>query len=136
MFRSSFPWFLLVESQPPPNNCQYMKTIIAGGRDVVDYFHLEEALEGYRCDISEVVSGGAQGADALGERYAKGAGLPLKVFKADWQANGKAAGPIRNRQMAEYAQALIAIWDGKSAGTKNMIEEARSRGLHVHVHMI
>lgn len=113
-----------------------MITIIAGGRDITDYDHLQDALEAYRNDITEVVSGGAEGVDAMGERYAKGAGLPLKVFKADWAANGKAAGPIRNRQMAEYAQALLAIWDGKSRGTANMIEEARKRGLFVQVHMI
>lgn len=113
-----------------------MKTIIAGGRDITDYFHLEEALEAYRNDITEVVSGGAEGADSLGERYAKGAGIPLKIFKADWATNGKAAGPMRNRQMAEYAQALLALWDSKSRGTANMIEEARKRGLFVQVHMI
>jgi hypothetical protein len=112
-----------------------MKTIIAGGRDVTEYFHLEEALESYRNDITEVVSGGASGADALGERYARGSKLPIKRFPADW-SQGKAAGPIRNRQMAEYAEALIAIWDGKSRGTANMIEEAKKRGLLVHVHLI
>lgn len=112
------------------------RTIIAGGRDITDYFHLEEALESCRFDISEVVSGGAEGADKLGERYAKGAGLALRVIPADWAKYGKSAGPIRNRQMAEYAQALIAIWDGKSRGTANMLEEARARGLLVHVHLV
>jgi hypothetical protein len=113
-----------------------MKTIIAGGRDVTEWHHLMEALESYRNDITEVVSGGAQGADALGERYAREAGLPLKRFPADWAKNGKAAGPIRNREMAAYAQALIALWDGKSRGTANMIEEARARSLNVHIHLI
>ena len=114
-----------------------MKTIIAGGREIKDRFHIVKAcLEAREEGIipTEVVSGGATGADFQGEQWAKCASIPVKVFLADWLGYGYAAGPIRNRQMAAYADALIAVWDGKSRGTKNMIEEATKRGLKVYVH--
>ncbi len=102
-----------------------MKTIIAGCRGFNDYNLLKEKVDYYRKDhvISEVVSGTARGADYLGEEYANENGIPIKSFPADWDNYGKAAGPIRNRQMAEYADVLIAVWDGKSKGTNNMIIE-------------
>jgi len=102
-----------------------MKTIIAGCRGFNDYNLLKEKVDYYRKDhvITEVVSGTARGADYLGEEYANENGIPIKSFPADWENYGKAAGPIRNRQMAEYADVLIAVWDGKSKGTNNMIIE-------------
>ena len=111
-----------------------MKVIIAGSRNIATPDALRDALADSGFDVSEVVSGGARGVDQLGEWWAAHEGLPVKVFKADWKKHGRAAGPIRNRQMAEYADALLAIWDGESPGTKNMIEEAQKRGLKVHVH--
>lgn len=84
--------------------------------------------------VTEVVSGGARGADAFGEEWARDRRVPVRVFPADWNRHGRAAGPIRNREMAEYADALVAVWDGESRGTKNMIEEATKRGLKVHVY--
>lgn len=84
----------------------------------------------------EIVSGGAMGVDFCGEVYAKKAELPLTVMKADWEKHGKAAGPIRNSQMAEYADALIAVWDGKSKGTLDMINQMRKRDKLVYVHTI
>lgn len=102
-----------------------MKTIIAGCRTFKDYALLKEKLNHYRNytgNIYEVVSGGADGADFLGEKYAVENGIPIKHFPADWNTHGRAAGPIRNKQMADYADCLIAVWDGKSKGTKNMID--------------
>ena len=102
-----------------------MKTIISGCRDFTDYNLLKSKLDYYRKDhtITEVVSGAASGADTLGENYAVENELPVKQFKANWKQYGNAAGPIRNRQMAHYADVLIAVWDGKSKGTHNMMEE-------------
>ena len=80
-----------------------------------------------------IVSDHASGADALGERYAQERGYETEVYPADWKTNGRAAGPIRNAQMAAVADALIAFWDGKSRGTKNMIDTATKRGLQVAV---
>jgi hypothetical protein len=113
-----------------------MKTIIAGGRDINDYAILLAAIEEANFTITEVVSGGAKGVDALGEQYAESMNLTLKIYPADWEKNGRAAGPIRNRQMAEYGDQLIAIWDGKSRGTKNMIETATKKGLTIYVKRI
>ena len=102
-----------------------MKTIIAGCRDFKDYNLLKAKVDYHRNThpITEVVSGCAEGADTLGEQYAGEYLIPTKLFEADWNTFGRAAGPIRNRQMAEYADVLIAVWDGKSKGTKNMIAE-------------
>ena len=102
-----------------------MKTIIAGCRDFKDYNLLKDKVDYHRntYPITEVVCGGATGADELGEIYAGQNSIPVKSFSADWNLHGRAAGPIRNRQMAEYADCLIAVWDGKSKGTKNMIAE-------------
>lgn len=102
-----------------------MKTIIAGSRLFNDYDLLKKQVNHYRFYkgvITEIVSGCAKGADALGEQFAVENGIPLKYFPADWDTHGRAAGPIRNQQMAEYADALIAVWDGASRGTKNMID--------------
>jgi hypothetical protein len=110
-----------------------MRVIIAGGRDINDYSLVEEAVKESGFIITEVVSGMASGVDALGVNYAINNGIRFAPFSADWNKHGRAAGPIRNKQMAEYGEALIAIWDGKSKGTKNMIETATRLGLYVYV---
>ena len=111
-----------------------MKTIIAGSRTVVDYGILLEAVVQAPFVITTVVSGGARGADKLGELYAAAARLPLHVYPADWKNYGRKAGFIRNIEMAQNAEALIAVWDGVSRGTKHMIEEAKKHGLTVYVY--
>ena len=112
-----------------------MKTIIAGGRDYRfterDYDYLDQRLS--IGGISEVVCGGSTGADECGRQWAIANDVPVKLFPADWKKHGKAAGPIRNRQMAVYAHKLIAFWDGVSKGTKNMIDTAREEGCMVTV---
>lgn len=106
-----------------------MKTIIAGLRNFHDYGFVADCLAKTDIQITEVVSGRASGVDHLGEIWAKAKGLPIKVFRADWDKYGKAAGPIRNKQMAQYAEALIAFWDGKSPGIGSMLREADRAGL-------
>lgn len=106
------------------------KVIIAGGRDFNDYELLKKSLKHYNF---EVVSGLAKGADALGVRLAKEYNLPLHRFPPDWNKHGKSAGIIRNIQMAKYADALIAFWDGRSTGTGHMIKEAHKHGLKVKI---
>ena len=110
-----------------------MKTIIAGSRNIYDYGLVEEAVKESGFDITEVVSGKARGVDTLGEMWADNHKVSVKPFPADWDRYGKRAGPIRNFQMANYADALIAIWDFKSHGTKNMIKNARYKGLKVYI---
>lgn len=110
-----------------------MKVIIAGSRDITDYRQVEAAYLSSNMVITEIVSGGARGVDSLGEQVAKNFGIPVKVFPADWNKYGKRAGALRNIQMANYAEGLIAIWDGKSKGTKHMIDEANKLGLSVYI---
>lgn len=113
-----------------------MKTIIAGSRDITDYLEVKKAVLKSDFIITEVVSGGARGVDKLGERFAELYDLPVKVFPctpADWKKFGNKAGILRNIQMGDYADALIAIWDGKSPGTKQMIDYATKKGLKVYV---
>lgn len=117
-------------------NNKHLRVIIAGSRDINDYEIVEDAIRESQFPIAVVVSGGARGVDALGELYAESMNIPIHVFEPDWDKNGRAAGPIRNRKMAENADALIAIWDGKSRGTKNMIETATKLGLLVFVKTI
>ncbi len=112
-----------------------MKLIIAGGRDYqftdADYAYLEELrLSRFVAPIEEVVSGGATGADECGEAWAKLHEIPVRRFPADWKANGKAAGPIRNKQMAEYADALALFPGGR--GTNNMYQEALNAQLEIY----
>lgn len=110
-----------------------MKTIIAGSRSVQNQSHLLAAISRARLPISEVVSGGARGIDRLGEQWATTQGIPVRQFLPNWEKFGRAAGMIRNAEMARYADALIAIWDGKSRGTKQMIEQAKKYGLKVFI---
>ena len=104
------------------------KVVVAGGRDFSDYkllaTKLDHLLANYLPHV-QIVSGGASGADALGERYAQDRGLSLATFPADWKTHGSAAGPIRNEQMAQYADAVVVFWDGLSRGTKSMRELAQ-----------
>jgi len=110
-----------------------MKVIIAGSRNFYNYKKLYEICDHLLQNQSkiEIVSGTARGADKLGEQYAKEKGYPIKQFPADWKRFGRAAGPKRNEQMAEYAGMLVAFWDGKSRGTKNMIQIAEKENLKV-----
>ena len=113
------------------------KVIVARCRDFADYELLKEKCDFYlqnkKPENIVIVSGHASGADALGEHYAQERGYETEIYPADWKTNGRAAGPIRNAQMATVADALIAFWDGKSRGTKNMIDTAKKHNLHVAV---
>jgi len=113
-----------------------MRTIIAGGRDFDDLPWMAlclDELQQHGWSITEVVSGVAKGADITGEEWAHDTEISIKQFPADWETNGKAAGPIRNTKMADYAEALVAFWDGNSRGTKHMIDTAVKKGLYVKV---
>lgn len=72
----------------------------------------------------------------MGELWAKKHGIPVAPFPADWNKFGKRAGAIRNADMAMYADALVAVWDGKSRGTRDMIKKAEALGLKFYVKRI
>jgi hypothetical protein len=116
------------------------KIIIAGGRDFDDKRQLNIAMwpwcfeDEYHMPNVEVVCGMAKGADMMGLEWAIVNWCPVKEFPANWNAHGNSAGHIRNNDMAEYADVLVAFWDGKSKGTKSMIDIALRKGLEVHVH--
>lgn len=109
--------------------------IIAGSRSFNNYEKFADALNdlSYFLDPTAVFSGLAHGADTMALRWAAEEDLPVKKFPADWDKYGKAAGPIRNEQMAQEADALVAFWDGESRGTKSMIDLALKNGLFVVV---
>lgn len=113
-----------------------MKVIIAGSRGITNEQLIFSAIKDSGFEITEVVSGGAEGVDKFGEKYANRFDIPLKIFPADWKRKKASAGIIRNAEMANYAEALIAVWDGKSKGTKNMIEIAGRKGLLVFVEIV
>lgn len=121
------------------------RVIIAGSRTFKDYPFLEDTLNKIltsKIPNIQIVSGGQismdenknpHGADYLGEQWARKKAYPIHIFPANWNKHGKAGGPIRNKQMAEYADALIAFHDGQSKGTANMIEEARKAKIPVRI---
>jgi hypothetical protein len=131
-----------------------MRVIIAGSRHLtrVDYPLLERAIlivqKKHKWKITEVVCGEALGGDALGKRWAKANGIPWKPFKPDWgdpEDPNTEAGHIRNEEMAQYSSSqvcakgrriqggVIALWDGHSFGTKDMIDRAKRHKLLVYI---
>lgn len=114
-----------------------MKLIIAGGRDFDNrdllYNTLDLLSQLEFKPITQVITGGAKGADELGKQWAKDRGHDHLEINADWHTLGKAAGPIRNTKMAEIGEALVAFWNGESSGTGNMISTAKSRQLFTRV---
>lgn len=106
------------------------RVVVAGCRDFNDYDVAKEFIDRCICEKRKefdivFVSGGCRGADMLGERYAKENGMAIERYPADWDTYGKAAGPIRNRQMAQVCDYVICFWDGKSPGTRTMIQYAK-----------
>jgi hypothetical protein len=114
------------------------KVIIAGSRGFSNYKLLKETCDKYLREKKKthnvvVISGHARGADSLGEKYASDEDLDLEIYPADWKKYGKSAGFMRNEQMANIADAVIAFWNGESHGTKHMIDIAEEKGLNVKV---
>lgn len=110
-----------------------MRVIIAGTRSAT-YEHTGVAIEASPFNITTVVCGMANGADMSGWRWAKMNDIPIAEYPVDWKKHGAAAGPIRNREMAGNADALILVWDGKSSGSADMLKEAKARGLETFVY--
>ena len=116
-----------------------MKVIIAGSRGITNPTHLDIAVlmaKDMGIKPTEIVSGGAVGVDKMGEHIATLNNIPIKQFLPDRKRHGKAAGPIRNKQMVDYADALIAVWDGKSKGTLSTIQYAQEKGIQICVYTV
>lgn len=123
-----------------------MKVIVAGSRWLRDAALVEEAIRRSHFPVSEVVCGASRkqvrdvlagirlpNADILGALWAIDRGLPVKYFPPDWPRFGDNAGPIRNGEMAAYAEALVLLWDGESKGSKSMHEQGERYGLLEYV---
>ncbi len=115
--------------------------VIAGSRGFTDYVAAEEYLDGILKEILRaravtILSGCARGADELGEIYAERRGLRVERHPALWDAYGRRAGIIRDREMAEACDMAVCFWDGKSLGTKAMIEFALEAGKPVKIKMV
>lgn len=133
-----------------------MKVCISGDREITDPNIVKRAIEASSFNITELVEGGARGADKLGKEWALKNGVPVTTFPANWKDitregavvksrknewSGKmekydaAAGTFRNEQMASYADALIAIQtNGKTPGTQNMISLAKKYNLQIFIY--
>ena len=117
------------------------RVVIAGCRDYENYEQAKEFIDICLSNVRKeneiiIVSGGARGADAIGERYAKENGFAVEKYPADWEKYGKSAGPIRNKQMAEIADYVICFWNEKSKGTKSMIDFAKKLNKPVRIKII
>ena len=127
--------FLVIKDQTKVDaSTEEYKLVIAGSREFKDYSLLSETLDKHlknraRNKAITIISGTAKGADQLGEQYAKEKGYKIEYYPADWERYGNAAGPIRNTQMAKAADDVIVFWDGKSAGTRNMMEAAEKENI-------
>lgn len=118
------------------------KLIVAGSRDFNDFQFLELKLNYLLSNVTdeiEIVSGCAKGADKLGEDYAEKYGYKIKRFPAKWGEYGRAAGPIRNGEMGDYALpdgACVVFWKNRSDGTRNMIGAAKRRNLKLRIYEV
>lgn len=125
-----------------------IRIIVAGTRTFSDYELLRNKLDDFISELKQkhpnkqivIITGAAKGADQLGSFYARSHNIPIKEFPADWTTYGKAAGPIRNKQMLDYAlheiPELIVFWDGKSRGTKSMMNIAKSHNVQTEIVLI
>lgn len=109
-----------------------MRVIIAGSRTITDGTEVAQAAFASRFEFTEIVSGTAKGVDRLGEWFAAHRGIPIKRFPADWDKYGKSAGYKRNKQMAEYADALILLIRDNSKGSIHMFNLAIKHDLEVY----
>ncbi len=117
------------------------RLVVAGCRDYNNYQEAKSFIDSLIINVRKnneivVVSGGCKGADMLGERYAKDNGFEIERHEADWDRYGRFAGPRRNEEMAEVADFVICFWDGKSRGTRSMIECANAKGKPLRIKLI
>lgn len=110
-----------------------MKVAIVGSRGVTDMAMLHAAVTEAEFPITHIVSGGALGVDTLAQALAKELCIPITIYYADWEAHGKAAGPIRNQLIVNEAVAMIAIRSRFSRGTTDAIKKAKAKGISVYI---
>ncbi len=101
-----------------------MKMAVIGSRTFNDYERMKRILNLY--PITTIISGHANGADTLAERYADERGLKKEIYKPDWDLFGKKAGFLRNTTIIENSDMVVAFWDGSSKGTKDSLDKAQN----------
>ena len=111
---------------------QSINLAVVGSRDFTDYDYMKSILRWY--DIKCIISGGARGADKLAERYAIDNGIKYKEFPADWDKYGKRAGPLRNQEIVNNSDEIVAFWDKSSPGTRNTINIAKQNGKPTYIY--
>ena len=114
------------------------RIVIAGCRNYTNYTEAKKYIDFCINKIKNeyeliFISGKCRGADELGERYAKENGYNIEYYPAEWEKYGRSAGPLRNKKMAEIADYVICFWDGKSKGTKSMIEKTKKLGKPIFI---
>lgn len=105
-----------------------MNLAIIGSRSFDDYDRLCQAVNDLPIKPATIVSGGAKGADAFAERYANEHQIDLVVYRPDYARYKRGATLIRNRQIVENADTVLAFWDGVSKGTKYTLDYANKKG--------
>lgn len=117
------------------------RILIAGCRNYTNYYEAKKYIDYCLSDIRNsheiiIVSGGCNGADMIGELYAKENNFIIERYPAQWNKYGKKAGSIRNKTMAGVADFIICFWDDKSNGTRSMIQCAKTCHKPLKVHLI
>ncbi len=117
------------------------RIVVAGCRDYYNYNEAKEfinhCLKSFNAEDTFVfLSGNCRGADQLGERFAEETGLSVELYPAEWKKHGKAAGPIRNKKMVAACDAVICFWDGKSKGTRSLIQYAKEMQKPLAIKMV
>ena len=117
------------------------RIVVAGCRDFCDYprakAYLETLLAEWQPEEPPILlSGKCRGADALGERFAREKGWQIEFHPANWDLHGRAAGPIRNKEMVDVCDIVVCFWDGQSRGTASLIRYAKAAGRELYIHYI
>ncbi len=111
-----------------------MKVAIIGSRTFNDYELVCKTIKELKLEtMTHMVSGGAKGADSLGERYAKEHNIPCIIYKPDWNTHGKSAGFLRNKDIINACDIVVAFWDGKSKGTEHSIMLAKRNIKQIYI---
>lgn len=113
-----------------------VKVLVSGSRTINNFLTVQQAIvesPWWPTEVERFIIGDADGVDSLAYEFAQEHETPVEIFEAEWQRYGKGAGPIRNSEMVDKADCLIAIWDSESPGTEDAIQKAIGSGLDVFV---
>lgn len=108
-----------------------MKVLVCGGRDFDDMALVERTLDAL--DVTEIIEGGAKGADALAKTWAEARGVTVRTFQPDWKRFGRGAGPKRNQQMLDEGKPDLVLAFPGGSGTENMVRLAGAANVRVQL---